>query len=339
MKKFPREMRKCKCKKSFEVIVTSPKRFCSLSCATKGRVYSEERNKKISLKNKGRKRSEESKQKNRDARLGKKRDKESIQKGIETRRKNAEIRGYYHSEETKRKIGEKNSISLKGRLIPQEVIDKMKKTRQEKGPYSLSASHKQAISTFQKTRKHKPTSDETKEKLRKIMLGKKPSIETRKKISESVKLYWKNLSKKEAEARISKALRASRKKTSIKPNKFELSCMEKLNNLYPDKFIYVGDGTCIINRHSPDALSEEFKIVVLFNGVFWHLKKKKYDVTDYNKRKVEKLEAEPFLKAGYKVIFIWENELSKMVIYNYNVESGLMSKKMLDGNFLKNKKN
>jgi len=48
-------------------------------------------------------------QKMRDARLGKKQSLETIQKRIESKK------GYKHSEETKRKIGLKNSIALKGK--------------------------------------------------------------------------------------------------------------------------------------------------------------------------------------------------------------------------------
>lgn len=68
---------------------------------------------------------------------------ESIRKGLETRKKNAELRGYYFSEETRQLLskkakGKKHSAetcaklseSLKGRKLSQKAIDKRVKSRE-----------------------------------------------------------------------------------------------------------------------------------------------------------------------------------------------------------------
>lgn len=96
------------------------------------------------------------------------------------------------------------------------------------------------------------------------------------------------------------------------PNKFEFNALSYLNILYKNKFKYTGDGSLVINHRSADAYSKELNTVALFNGVYWHLKKRGYEINKQNKRIVEKIEAKPFLDAGYKIIFIWEDELKKI---------------------------
>jgi hypothetical protein len=101
------------------------------------------------------------------------------------------------------------------------------------------------------------------------------------------------------------------KSVCTRPNKFETQCLKHLNKLYPGRFSYTGDGTCIINGRSADAMDLKTRTVVLCNGVYWHLKRHDLAVTDKNKRMIERLESEPFLRAGYQVIFLWEDELQQ----------------------------
>jgi hypothetical protein len=93
------------------------------------------------------------------------------------------------------------------------------------------------------------------------------------------------------------------------PNKFEVRALAYLESLYPSRFSFTGDGSVFINGKSPDALDANSRTVALFNGTYWHLGKLGLDNTDFNKRIVEKIESQPFLDVGYKVIFIWEDEL------------------------------
>ena len=60
---------------------------------------------------------------------------------------------------------------------------------------------------------------------------------------------------------------------------------------------------------NPDALDPKNRIVVEFNGLHWHLDKYGYKRTEANKRIVETKEAKPYLDAGYKIIFMWEDEV------------------------------
>lgn len=91
--------------------------------------------------------------------------------------------GYHHStsDETKRKIGYKNSIALKGRKLPEEV--RLKVSRANMGHI---------------------VTEETREKLRKANLGKHHSEETKRKISQ----YNRSRSP-EVKEKISKSLKAS----------------------------------------------------------------------------------------------------------------------------------
>lgn len=108
------------------------------------------------------------------------------------------------------------------------------------------------------------------------------------------------------------------KAVCTRPNKFETRALAYLEYLYPNRFIYSGDGTCIINNRSADAIDLKSKTVVLFHGIYWHLIKKRLEITEQNKRHIESMDSEPFLSAGYSVIFIWEDD------FNKNLNSGIL---------------
>ena len=95
---------------------------------------------------------------------------------------------YQHSEETKKKIGAANSISLKGRKLSEKHKESIKK-----GKEGLDLSHteesKQKISA---AHKGKPKTEEHKKALREAK-AKKPQIfteETRRKMAESQRRRW-----------------------------------------------------------------------------------------------------------------------------------------------------
>ena len=91
-----------------------------------------------------------------------------------------------------------------------------------------------------------------------------------------------------------------------RPNNFEKRCADYLNNLLPNKFKYVGNGSIIINGKSPDFICEEWKVIVLCNGLYWHLFRFGLKDTLENRRMIELKEAKPFIDIGYEVWFIWE---------------------------------
>lgn len=126
---------------------------------------------------------------------------------------------------------------------------------------------------------------------------------------------------KSGKSRLGKKLSNSHIRNMLKagckhPNKFETNALNYLNIIYGGKFKYTGDGSFIVNHRSADAYSEELNAIALFHGVYWHLKIKGLKITEKNKRSVEKVDSLPFLSSGYKVIFIWEDEINKLIEVN-----------------------
>lgn len=96
------------------------------------------------------------------------------------------------------------------------------------------------------------------------------------------------------------------------PNKFETACRNYLNTQFgKGTFKYVGDGSMLVEKRSPDFYSKKLNTIVLCHGNYWHLIKDGYSNIRSDKEKVEEKDAEVFLKHGYKVIFIWEDELER----------------------------
>lgn len=135
--------------------------------------------------------------------------------------------------------------------------------------------------------------------------GMKHSQESKKKMSEH---HW---SKRYRDKFIERVVRGSLLKVGKHPNGFEKRCGIKLEEMFPDRFRYVGNGSVMINGHSPDFIDEKNKVVILCNGWYWHLVKFGYERNELYRRIVEWVESEPFREAGYEVWFIWEdlNEL------------------------------
>jgi len=129
------------------------------------------------------------------------------------------------------------------------------------------------------------------------------------KLSKSIKKYHDSLPTEERDRQLAKRLSAA----CQRPNKFEFNCMSKLKELYGNNFKYTGDGSMVVNHRSADAYSEGLKTVALFHGIYWHLKKLGLDVTEENKRLVEQADSMAFSSAGYKVIFIWEDNVDNVV--------------------------
>jgi len=188
-------------------------------------------------------------------------------------------------------------------------------------------------------------SEETKQRMSKAKIGRKFTEEHKRKISEAKK-GW--VPSKERNLKISLAKTGKKrifseqhiknilKSICASPNKFEATCFTYLNTLNLGDFKFVGDGSVMINGRSPDFVNEVDKLVVLANGVYWHLGVYNLEVNIENKLAREKIEAKPFLEAGYNVMFIWEDEITnkkEIRIYfhkvwgnngfKYNVQSNL----------------
>lgn len=112
---------------------------------------------------------------------------------------------------------------------------------------------------------------------------------------------------------LDRIMRNSLRACCARPNKFETRALAYLNTVYKNKFKYTGNGTMIVNRRSADAYSKELNTIALFHGYYWHLKRFGLEITEENKRVAEKVDSAPFLSAGYRVIFIWEDEIDKLI--------------------------
>ena len=95
------------------------------------------------------------------------------------------------------------------------------------------------------------------------------------------------------------------------PNELEKKCFSLLEKLNPGEFEYCGSGQFLINGKSPDFKSKYRKVVVLCNGVWWHLGKFGLKVNEENKRVIEFNESRPFVDAGYEVWFYWEDNVDE----------------------------
>lgn len=96
----------------------------------------------------------------------------------------------------------------------------------------------------------------------------------------------------------------------VKPNKAELFLQSLIDNLYPNEWKYVGDGSIWINGKNPDFMCiNGKKLLIELFGDYWHQGEDPQDRIDV---------FEPY---GYKTLVIWENELNnknktaKKIIY------------------------
>ena len=138
------------------------------------------------------------------------------------------------------------------------------------------------------------------------MYGKEKATEMKDNLSNITKEVWKNPPKEFIEG-LKRAQQKAMSKICQRPNLFEKRCGEQLENQFPDKFKYCGNGSIAINNKFPDYICEELKIVVLCNGLYWHLWRHGLKDTPEDKQKVELRESEPYVRAGYEVWFIWED--------------------------------
>lgn len=139
-------------------------------------------------------------------------------------------------------------------------------------------------------------------------------------ISNSVRELWRDKhyrervckshqGKKQSEATIKKRLL----KIQATPNNFEVRCGVYLEIVFPGLFRYCGDGSFLICGRSIDFVSEYLKIAILCNGIYWHLKKLKFENTRENKIKIEQKEAKLFENSDFKILFLWEDEIKDMI--------------------------
>jgi G:T-mismatch repair DNA endonuclease (very short patch repair protein) len=133
--------------------------------------------------------------------------------------------------------------------------------------------------------------------------GKKQSSETIEKRTKKLKERLQNLEYKE------KWLKAIFKGLDIKPNKPEILLNSILQQLFPNQYKYVGDGSVLIGYKNPDFINvKDHKIIELY-GDYWHSKR----ITKRNRVDEERQRIKHFVKYGYQTLIIWEYELKDLV--------------------------
>ncbi len=132
-------------------------------------------------------------------------------------------------------------------------------------------------------------------------LGNVHTEEAKEKIRQASKSMWNNRTTEERNAVLSKIL----SKVCQRPNRLEQAVAEEIKSM--GNFRYVGNGSVMINGKSPDFIDDASKTVVLANGIYWHLLRHGKENTLDERTRIEQLEAQPFIDAGYKVIVFWES--------------------------------
>ena len=140
-------------------------------------------------------------------------------------------------------------------------------------------------------------SEEFKKKIRGSLIGRPCSEKTRQKMRGSMLKQWASVTKEKREEWIKKVIRGS----FIRPTKPEKIINGLLNELYPNEWKYVGDGSFIIDGKNPDFMNVNGKkeLIELF-GNHWH------------KPEDEIIRKFHFGNYGFKTLIVWENELKDL---------------------------
>ena len=263
---------------------------------------------------KGRKHTIEAREKISKANTGRKQSKETIQKRVESRK------GYTHSTETRNKISESNM----GKIISKESREKIRRTLM--GTVS-NKKGKSFEEIYGRKRAH-----EIRNKISKKLIGvrcsprtefkkgskgfnMKHSEETKKKLSRVVKENYRQ----HPEIRL-KIIEARKKQVMpTKDTKIEIKIQSLLSQLHLEYFThkYISEIThgyqCDILIPAQDGIQQ--KTVIECDGCYWHgcplCNLKPYDKLEYRKE-LDKNRTEELIKAGFKVIRLWEHDIKEM---------------------------
>lgn len=97
----------------------------------------------------------------------------------------------------------------------------------------------------------------------------------------------------------------------LRPNKPETLLLSILQELFPEQWRYVGDGTCWIAGKNPDfigRLDQKKKIIELF-GDYWHGEA----LSGLTNEQAEKERIDHFKSYGYQTLIVWEHEVTDIV--------------------------
>ena len=92
------------------------------------------------------------------------------------------------------------------------------------------------------------------------------------------------------------------------PNKFELRIHKFLETQFPGEFIYTGNRRIGKSGYNPDFVHIEEKLVILCNGIYWHITRDGlYDSLE-TREQLQNKESTPFISCGVSILIIWEDE-------------------------------
>lgn len=175
--------------------------------------------------------------------------------------------------------------------------------------FSRTEEHKRGVVA---THKGKVTSEETKQKQRKVAEGRdmsvpikaaaeahrggRASLETKRKMSKSQKRLWADpIFHERQQSRMAYGSRIQR------PNKPETKLLNLLDHQFPGDWKYVGDGSFVINGKNPDFINVNGKKQIIeVWGNHWHRGQNPDDRIAI---------FEPY---GYCTLIVWEYELKHM---------------------------
>jgi len=123
--------------------------------------------------------------------------------------------------------------------------------------------------------------------------------------SEISKVLWQDPEYRE------KTMRAFIKACQIKPNKKEQLIDSMIQSKFPNQYKLNVHGNTILNGRIPDFINcNGQKKVINFNGIYWHLWRLQKKNPELTKEIIEEKERKPYNELGFKVLFIWEDELN-----------------------------
>jgi very-short-patch-repair endonuclease len=80
-------------------------------------------------------------------------------------------------------------------------------------------------------------------------------------------------------------------------NNAEKKLLRDLNKLYPQQWVFVGDGSMIVNGKNPDFYNADKNLLIELFGDYWH----------QNDDPQERINL--FREKGYNTLVLWEHEL------------------------------
>ncbi|HUU88897.1 MAG TPA: NUMOD3 domain-containing DNA-binding protein [Candidatus Glassbacteria bacterium] len=188
--------------------------------------------------------------------------------------------GRKHSDETKKKIGEKS----KQKIFDGSYRNKLRQSARG-NKRRLGIKHSQETKDLMsETRKGNPLSEKNKRGISKALKGRIFTKEWRQKLSDTRKRNFKD----------PKFLKQFKKSISQKP-----TSIEKIINILVKSrgYKYVGDFSTWVDGKNPDFINESDKKIIEVFGDYWH------------KAEDEYIRYKHFKKNGYKLLVIWEHEI------------------------------